>query len=72
MSPADSEARIVNAGTSGNGHIILMHEPLPSTVNELVPWALNYTQSNNLTLVTVAECLGDPVGPYIPNPTGRC
>ncbi|KAL2004842.1 hypothetical protein VTN00DRAFT_3115 [Thermoascus crustaceus] len=69
LSPADSEARIVNAGTSGNGHIILMHEPLPSTVNELVPWALNYAQSNNLTLVTVAECLGDPVGPYIPNAT---
>ncbi|KAL2215426.1 chitin deacetylase-like protein [Thermoascus aurantiacus ATCC 26904] len=64
LTPAQSEARITSAGTGGNGHIILMHEPLPTTVNELAPWVMNYAKSNNLKMVTVAECLGDPNGAY--------
>ncbi|KAL1958116.1 hypothetical protein VTO42DRAFT_5156 [Malbranchea cinnamomea] len=61
-----SQQVIQNAGTSGNGHIILMHEPIQSTVYELVPWLLDYARQNGLELVTVAECLGDAGGAYTP------
>lgn len=35
---AQSQARFQAAGTSGNGHIPLMHETYASTVNQLTPW----------------------------------
>lgn len=53
-----------SAGTSGNGHIPLMHETYSSTVQQLTPWLINWAATNNLQLVTVAECLGDANGAY--------
>lgn len=59
-----SQQKIRNAGTSGNGHIVLMHETIRSTIDQLVPWVLDYAQQNGLELVTVADCLGDAGGEY--------
>lgn len=59
-----SKENIIDAGTSGNGHILLMHDPMKTTAEELVGWVLEYAKENELQLVTVAECLGDEGGPY--------
>ncbi|PVF97332.1 glycoside hydrolase/deacetylase [Serendipita vermifera] len=64
LTAQQSEQRFQQAGASGNGHIPLMHETYSSTVNTLVPWLINWAKSNNLRLVTVAECLGDAGGAY--------
>lgn len=42
-----------------------MHETYAGTVNQLTPWLINWAKQNNLKLVTVAECLGDPDGAYV-------
>ena len=55
LSAAQSEQKFTQAGASGNGHIPLMHETYASTVNELVPWLINWAKQNNLALVTVGE-----------------
>ncbi|KAJ4304594.1 hypothetical protein N0V90_000120 [Kalmusia sp. IMI 367209] len=68
--PAQSEAKFQAAGASGNGHIPLMHETYQGTVETLTPWLINWAKTNNLKLVTVAECLGDPTGAYT-NGTGN-
>jgi peptidoglycan/xylan/chitin deacetylase (PgdA/CDA1 family) len=60
-SVSQSEQQFTNAGASGNGHIPLMHETYSTTVNQLVPWLINWAKSNNLKIVTVAECLGDTI-----------
>lgn len=60
----ESQARFEEAGTSGRGHIPLLHETYESTVLELTPWLIEWAAENNLELVTVADCLDDPVGPY--------
>ncbi|KAF2476923.1 chitin deacetylase-like protein [Lindgomyces ingoldianus] len=67
--PQQSEALFTAAGASGNGHIPLMHETYSTTVDTLTPWLINWAKTNNLKLVTVAECLGDPTGAYV-NGTG--
>lgn len=59
-----SEAKFTQAGAGGNGHIPLMHETYDTTVNQLVPWLINWANTNKLKLVTVAECLGDADGAY--------
>ncbi len=53
--PAQSEQSFQSAGTSGNGHIPLMHETYTGTVNTLTPWLINWAKTNNLKLVTVGE-----------------
>ena len=63
-SAAQSQQQFQAAGASGNGHIPLMHETYASTVQELTPWLIDWAASNNLKLVTVAECLGDAGGAY--------
>lgn len=60
----ESKKNIIDAGTDGNGHIVLMHDPMKTTAEELVGWVLEYAKENELKLVTVAECLGDEAGPY--------
>ena len=69
----DSKKNIIDAGTSGNGHIVLMHDPMRTTADELVSWVLEYAKENDLKLVTVADCLGDEAGPYeeAGEPTGE-
>ena len=64
QSVSTSQQRFQNAGAGGNGHIPLMHETYQSTVQQLTPWLINWAKSNNLRLVTVAECLGDASGAY--------
>ncbi|KAF4947620.1 hypothetical protein FSARC_13922 [Fusarium sarcochroum] len=59
-----SQQKFQQAGTSGNGHIPLMHETYASTVQTLTPWLINWAKQNGLKLVTVAECLGDAGGAY--------
>ncbi|KAF2708737.1 carbohydrate esterase family 4 protein [Pleomassaria siparia CBS 279.74] len=68
--PAQSQALFTKAGASGNGHIPLMHETYAGTVNTLTPWLINWAKTNNLKIVTVAQCLGDPTGAYV-NGTGN-
>ena len=60
---ATSESRY-SSSSSSVGHIVLNHETIASTVNELVPWVLNWAKSKNLQMVTVAECVGDAGGAY--------
>ena len=50
-----SQQQFIAAGTSGDGHIPLMHETFETTVNQLVPWLLDFATQNNLTIVTVGE-----------------
>ncbi|KAF2032434.1 chitin deacetylase-like protein [Setomelanomma holmii] len=64
QTPAQSEAKFTQAGAGGNGHIPLMHETYASTVDTLTPWLINWAKTNNLKLVTVAECLGDTTSAY--------
>lgn len=64
--PQQSQQEFINAGAGGNGHIPLMHETYQSTVEVLVPWLINWAKQNNLKLVTVADCLGDAGGAYLP------
>lgn len=52
------------AGAGGDGHIVLMHETYQTTVEQLVPWILDYAQQNGLEFVTVADCVGYPTGAY--------
>ncbi|KAF5024587.1 hypothetical protein F66182_3350 [Fusarium sp. NRRL 66182] len=59
-----SQQKFQQAGTSGNGHIPLMHETYASTVQVLTPWLINWAKQSGLKLVTVAECLGDAGGAY--------
>ncbi|CAG5182063.1 uncharacterized protein ALTATR162_LOCUS9973 [Alternaria atra] len=73
--PQQSQQKFQQAGTSGNGHIPLMHETYASTVNTLTPWLISWAKNNNLKLVTVAECLGDKTGAYksgTPNGASTC
>jgi len=53
--PQQSQQSFQQAGTSGNGHIPLMHETYSGTVNTLTPWLINWAKQNNLKLVTVGE-----------------
>jgi peptidoglycan/xylan/chitin deacetylase (PgdA/CDA1 family) len=69
--PQQSEAKFTQAGAGGNGHIPLMHETYAGTVDTLVPWLINWAKTNNLKLVTVAECLGDTVEGMYVNATGN-
>ncbi|KAK4215611.1 deacetylase-like protein [Rhypophila decipiens] len=64
QSPQQSQQQFQRAGASGMGHIPLMHEVYPGTVNTLTPWLISWAKQNNLKLVTVAECLGDTEGMY--------
>lgn len=53
--PQQSQQKFQQAGTSGNGHISLMHETYASTVNTLTPWLITWAKNNNLKLVTVGK-----------------
>jgi peptidoglycan/xylan/chitin deacetylase (PgdA/CDA1 family) len=53
--PQQSQQVFQQAGTSGNGHIPLMHETYASTVNTLTPWLISWAKNNNLKLVTVGK-----------------
>ncbi|RPA71581.1 glycoside hydrolase/deacetylase [Ascobolus immersus RN42] len=59
ISAQSSFQRIQQAGASGNGHIVLMHETVSTTPGQLAPLVINWAKQNNLKMVTVAECLGD-------------
>ncbi|PGH03520.1 hypothetical protein AJ79_07355 [Helicocarpus griseus UAMH5409] len=62
--PQQSLQNLQNAGASGNGHIMLMHETVASTVNTLTDMVIDWATQNNLRMVTVAECMGDAGGEY--------
>lgn len=55
QTPAQSQQKFQQAGTSGNGHIPLMHETYASTVNTLTPWLISWAKQNGLKLVTVGK-----------------
>ncbi|EIE80186.1 hypothetical protein RO3G_04891 [Rhizopus delemar RA 99-880] len=40
------------------GHITLEHEVYNQTVNELIPWAIEYVKAKNYQFVTASECIG--------------
>ncbi|KAI1743845.1 carbohydrate esterase family 4 protein [Xylaria scruposa] len=72
QSPQQSEQKFQQAGAGGMGHIPLMHETYQSTVTTLTNWLINWAKTNNLKIVTVAECLDDADGMYKPgNFTGN-
>ncbi|KAI5923030.1 carbohydrate esterase family 4 protein [Camillea tinctor] len=64
QSPQQSEQRFQQAGAGGNGHIPLMHETYSGTVTTLTNWLIDWAKTNNLEIVTVAECLDDAEGMY--------
>ncbi|TGJ82448.1 hypothetical protein E0Z10_g6327 [Xylaria hypoxylon] len=63
-SPQQSQQLFQSAGVSGQGHIPLMHETYQSTVTTLTTWLINWAKTNNIKIVTVAECLNDADGMY--------
>ncbi|RPA75974.1 chitin deacetylase-like protein [Ascobolus immersus RN42] len=65
-----SQQRYQQAGSGGQGHIVLNHETVAYTVQQLVPWVINWAKQNNLRMVTVAECLGDTTGGLVDAPGG--
>ncbi|KAH8167506.1 hypothetical protein CIB48_g745 [Xylaria polymorpha] len=72
QSPQQSQQKFQQAGAGGQGHIPLMHETYQSTVTTLTNWLINWAKTNNLKIVTVAECLDDLDGMYKPgNFTGN-
>ncbi|KAI0486711.1 carbohydrate esterase family 4 protein [Xylaria cf. heliscus] len=72
QSPQQSQQKFQQAGAGGQGHIPLMHETYQSTVTTLTNWLINWAKTNNLKIVTVAECLDDAQGMYKPgNFTGN-
>ncbi|KAI0460610.1 carbohydrate esterase family 4 protein [Xylaria acuta] len=72
QSPQQSQQKFQQAGAGGMGHIPLMHETYQSTVTTLTTWLINWAKTNNLKIVTVAECLDDIDGMYKPgNFTGN-
>ncbi|KAI5863852.1 carbohydrate esterase family 4 protein [Durotheca rogersii] len=66
QSPQQSQQRFQQAGAAGDGHIPLMHETYQGTVTTLTSWLIAWARSNNLQIVTVAECLNDAEGAYKP------
>ncbi|KAH9991510.1 carbohydrate esterase family 4 protein [Xylariaceae sp. FL0662B] len=64
QSPQQSQQKFQQAGAGGNGHIPLMHETYSGTVTTLTNWLIDWAQTNNLEIVTVAECLDDADGMY--------
>ncbi|KAI1498031.1 carbohydrate esterase family 4 protein [Biscogniauxia marginata] len=64
QSPQQSQQKFQQAGASGNGHIPLMHETYSGTVTTLTSWLIDWAKTNNLEIVTVAECLDDASGMY--------
>lgn len=40
------------------GHIGLLHDIHPTTVNTLVPWITQYVRQKGLQFVTVSDCIG--------------
>ncbi|KAI0907257.1 carbohydrate esterase family 4 protein [Ustulina deusta] len=64
QAPAQSEQLFQRAGAAGQGHIPLMHETYQSTVTTLTNWLIEWARTNNLQIVTVAECLDDAAGMY--------
>ncbi|KAJ3267195.1 hypothetical protein HK104_005965, partial [Borealophlyctis nickersoniae] len=41
-------------------HNVLNHDPIESTVKELVPYVLGYVAKRGVRVVTLGECLGEP------------
>jgi len=71
LTVAESLVQLQEGFASGaDYHVVLDHETYGPTVSEIVPWLINYVQSQNLQMVTLAECLGDPYSPYRPT-TGQ-
>lgn len=66
LTPEESLARVEAAGRAtadGQGHVLLMHDPIESTSKELALMVIKWAKANKLKMVTVAECLGDHL-PY--------
>jgi peptidoglycan/xylan/chitin deacetylase (PgdA/CDA1 family) len=51
--------------------LTLNHEVIESTVNDVIPYAINLLQSAGYQLVTVAECLGVPAYTAVGTPQAR-
>ncbi|GAN10942.1 chitin deacetylase [Mucor ambiguus] len=50
---------IMDADTPSTlGHIGLLHDIHPTTVNTLVPWITQYVRQKGLQFVTVSDCIG--------------
>jgi peptidoglycan/xylan/chitin deacetylase (PgdA/CDA1 family) len=47
------------AATPQGSPIVLQHDPYQSTVEQIVPWVVNYAKTNGKRIVTVGECVGD-------------
>ncbi|KAI8388753.1 uncharacterized protein BYT42DRAFT_528804 [Radiomyces spectabilis] len=45
-------------GQASGSYITLQHEVFDQTIDELIPWIVNYGKEKQLEFVTVAECLG--------------
>jgi len=69
-----------NSASTGTSHIFLQHETHQSTVQQMVPFIINWAKSRGLKMVTVGQCLGDPQSnwynsittPETRNPTWTC
>ncbi|KAI8985882.1 hypothetical protein BDB01DRAFT_720717, partial [Pilobolus umbonatus] len=49
-----------NGSSNTNGFIALQHEVFEQTVEELVPWVIEYVKSKKFSFVTTSSCIGRP------------
>ena len=80
--PHTTAYRVATYNGLGNkdGHVILNHDPLMQTAQELVPFIIQWAADKGLKMVTVGECLGqapstwyyDVTEPETRNPTWKC
>ncbi len=60
LTPAAQQQRYNTAATDIS-HNVLQHGTYENVVREMVPFIINWAKARNLKMVTVGECLGDPV-----------
>ncbi|KAI9361683.1 hypothetical protein DFJ73DRAFT_655726 [Zopfochytrium polystomum] len=53
-----NEKATYNNADLGTPHVFLQHSTVAKTVSDMVPFIINWAKSKNLTMVTVADCLG--------------
>ena len=76
----EEEVATLNAVSTRDGHIVLNHDTLASTSEQLVPFLLQWAADRGLEMVTLGTCLGQPqatwymdhVEPETRNPTWTC
>ncbi|KAI9334669.1 hypothetical protein DFJ73DRAFT_852702 [Zopfochytrium polystomum] len=68
-----NEKQTYNEADLSVPHIFLQHSQIKKTVSDMVPFIISWAQSKNLSMVTVADCLGTGAPKYrdVGQPTAK-